>query len=651
MAFDPDNKKQTQEASDRIEALSQKLYSPHMPSIQDDNKRHLKSESYKTHDDWKETQDTNMNYARGRKKQSLSLLGKLFTASLLFFVIALGISVYLILSGTNVVSSDNVAIDVLGPITLEGGDELELQMTIKNNNNVPLEAVALLVEYPIGARFVADSTEEELRYRESLPDIAVGKSEKRTVKTLLFGEEGDEKEVNIILEYRVPGSNAIFSKNTTYTVVTSSAPISISIDSLEEVNAGQEFAVTLEVRSNATEVIENVIVNAEYPFGFDFKDASPSPDVGEHIWQIGDLPPESVRTITIHGTLTAEDKEERVIRFVAGVSDPRDPRSMGTPLLSGNAVFVVTKPFIDIDVALDGVHTDTVSIDNGAQVRADISWTNNLDTRITNGKVTVYIRGDVFNTQSVQTLKGFFDSNTSSIVWDGQTTDGLSSISAGANGVVSFSFSPIRITEDTLALFEDEEIVLDVVFSGVRTDGRTQQQVVVESARRIRVKSFLSFEGKTLFNGSAFINSGPLPPKPNTETTYTIIWEAGNMQNDVTNARIETLLPSYVRYVGQTSPTNENVRFDSSTGKVVWDIGALRRGSGIVSAPRTVSFQVGITPSTSQVGSSPILVGRSTFSARDAFTKDTLQATLQALTTALPNDLNATQDMWEVVSQ
>ncbi len=97
-------------------------------------------------------------------------------------------------------------------------------------------------------------------------------------------------------------------------------------------------------------------------------------------------------------------------------------------------------------------------------------------------------------------------------------------------------------------------------------------------------------------------------------------------------------LPTYVDWVGTTSPSSEAIEYDSTTSTIRWKIGQIPAGTGPAGSAKTVSFQVRLNPSTSQVGSIPKLVLDVAVSARDTFTGQILNVSRPPTSTILQND-------------
>jgi hypothetical protein len=122
------------------------------------------------------------------------------------------------------------------------------------------------------------------------------------------------------------------------------------------------------------------------------------------------------------------------------------------------------------------------------------------------------------------------------------------------------------------------------------------------------------------------------------ETTYTITWSATNLLNDVNNAKVVATLPSYVKWNDLVSSSVEDVQFNSSTNEVIWNIGGIKGGTGMIYYPREVSFNVSFTPSLSQVGEKPEILGQATIIGTDSFTGVQVGDTRPGVTTDIVTD-------------
>ncbi|MBI5005316.1 MAG: hypothetical protein HZC03_01800, partial [Candidatus Lloydbacteria bacterium] len=345
-----------EEKPSRLEALKKRLYRKTGAFGQSGNERRstheLHEKEYTTSTAWQQAED--MPKESSTMHGGLGWIKWFFVGSIAFFFVALAVAVFVFLRGANVVSPENIAIDVTGPVSIGGGEELALQISIHNSNTVPLELSDLLIEYPKGTR-AADNLEKELpRVRKSLGTINAGQVVNEIIRAVLFGQEQSTQQIKISLEYRVAGSNAIFVKEKTYDISLSSSPVSVSVSALKEVSVNQEMNLEIKIDSRTNTVLKNLAVQIEYPAGFSLDTATPSPTLGETIWLLGDVPEKGSRTIRLAGLMRGQDDEKKVFRITVGTTNTSNNQTLG--IMYGTTFQEVTlrRPFMSAELAING---------------------------------------------------------------------------------------------------------------------------------------------------------------------------------------------------------------------------------------------------------------------------------------------------------
>jgi hypothetical protein len=203
---------------------------------------------------------------------------------------------------------------------------------------------------------------------------------------------------------------------------------------------------------------------------------------------------------------------------------------------------------------------------------------------------------------------------------------------------VQFNFQTIPFSESRTAQV-NQPITITVTTRGTRASNQNSpEQVSASISRQVKFLSEVSFSGDVVYSAGPFTNQGPLPPRAEQETTYTVIWTIYNTYNPLANAQITATLPPYVRFLNTKSPNNESLTYNQSSGEIIWSPGLIPANTGYGSVPRQVAFQVAITPSRTQVGSAPALIGQANFSAVDTVTKQSVVAQEVPLTTQMPTD-------------
>src|SRR3989338_1448340 len=520
--------------------------------------------------------------------------------------------------GASQVAPANITIGIAGPPQIAGGEPTQLQVTVANRNQASLELADLVISYPAGTRSPTDLSTDLTSQRISLGTIEAGGVRQGTVSAVFAGATGDTADVKVELEYRLRGSSAIFVASSNYQATFSSSPISVSIDGNSETVSGQTVQFTATVSSNANTPIKDVLLSISYPFGFTFASGSPAP-ARPGVWVLGDFAPGQKRQVVIRGTLSGESGDERVFRFAVGTRNVPQHTGIDTPLSSNSFKMQVSQPFLGLAVSVNKSTGTSATVSPGDNVNVLISWQNNLSTPITDAVIVARLSGIQIDGAAVRSQDGFFRSSDDVVLWDKTTTNGaLSNLSAGAHGVVSFSFQVPG--SDVLKNIRNPSLTITINAAGKRlSEAGVPENLQATALQHIAVASDLTLAAQGLYYANPFVSVGPMPPKAGTETTYALVFTLTNTTNKISNAKLTAVLPPYVRWVGIYSPASEKVSFNQSDGTVSWNIGDIAPGVGLGGTPpRQAAIAIGFTPSTSQIGQEPVLLQNIVLTGTDA---------------------------------
>ncbi|MDB5259012.1 MAG: protein of unknown function with transrane region [Candidatus Taylorbacteria bacterium] len=633
------------EDKSRIEELKKSLYSRNAVDIRTKRRANFKHKDFDVKTGWDEP-DKILNEVDMTKlndtyeDHSMSFFTKLLIASAVFFIIALGIGSYIVWNGSNIVSVNNVDIQVTGPINVAGGEPVSLNVQVFNKNNIKLEVVDLSMTFPDGTANPDNVTQELKTYRELMDDIEPGGMSQKTVRAAIFGEENSKKTIRVKVEYRVKGSNALNYKEKDYEVLVSSSPISLTVDSYKEVTSGQEFSVAVTIKSNSNDVLKNLVLKGSYPFGFTYLSSSLKPIGADNSsWKIGDIPPKSKRTVTIKGKLDGQNEESRIFRFVAGAASAKSDKDIGTQYIASTQELKIKKPFISVNVALGGNELSQEYVGRfNDPIQAEVTWFNNLEVPISDAEIHVKLSGSAFDKAAVSPQQGFYKSENNEIIWNKVTTRELGSIAAGESGKVTFTLTPKDLSSGGRSVV-NPGMNIDVSVSGSRlSESNVPQSIVSSATRHIKVPSEATLSGVAVRSFGPFENTGPMPPQAEKPTTYTVIWTIYNASGNISNAQVAASLPPYVKWAGRTSPEGEDIRYNAVNGQIIWNIGSVGAYTGSGATKKEVSFQVVLQPSIAQVGQALTLVNDATMAATDDFTGIELKSVQPAVNTNLGTD-------------
>lgn len=624
-----------EENKGKIDRLDDVLYSRTRYKDPLDKRPDIKhSEGLDVEEKWTSPElDEMLRYDRPLVKTS-TFMKKFFIFSLIFFLIALGVAAFVFIGGTSFVSSRNVNIIVSGPTIISAGEVLELGVSVSNTNNADLELASLSIQYPQGSRH-AENTNEVLTFtKEDLGVIKAGSETTRNVRLVLLGPIGEEKEIRFSVEYKVKGSNATFYKDKISVVTIGSTPITLTVNSPNSVISGELFTTDISVTLNAPDILRNVILRAEYPHGYSASDSTPTPAADDNVWVLGDLAPGSKKTISLRGRLIGENDEERTFRFYVGVPDSLGGNNLRIVMVSLANTVAIDRPPVNLSVSLNGDNSSVYVAPAGRAINTVVRFRNNLPDKLMNPRLEVSLSGASLDKFSISASNnGFYDSANSKIVWSLANSSGLSELSPGESGQVNFSFS--SLSGGALRESGVNDIALRFSITGTPVGQRVLTTV---EQRTVRISSQVSFSSKALYSIGPFLNRGPIPPKAEEETTYTIVFSAGNTRGDLNEASATARLGQGVRWLGAYSAESESVSYDEASNTITWDLGTLASDTGFSSIPREAIFQVSLTPSISQIGSVPVLVTSITLSGRDSVGGGLVTVNASPLTTRLTSD-------------
>lgn len=603
---------QYDEQKNKLDRLEKKLYSRNTPEILDKGRTTIDREEEMVANSWQDMPDGKFDVLAARMSQMAEqknhVIRKIFIASVAFFILSIGVAAFVFLGGTNLVSSKNVDIKVTGPVAVGGGQQSSFDINIINENNTDLEAVNLTVEYPDGTRDPIDLSQDLKREKFAVGTIKSGKNFTQKISAVFFGEKESIKSIKLSIEYRVANSSATFFKEKNYDITISSAPVIITPTYPKEVNSNQDITFSIEVASNSSDTLNNFLVNVEYPFGFVQKSASPDPISGTNVWKFGSLKSGEKKTINIRGTIIGQNNEERVFRITAGTASEDDERQIGVPIAELTESVLLKKPFIGLDVTVGNKTEGDYSGRGGEDTTVEFVVRNNLPTRLFHTAVSASLSGAALDKDRVfPGQNGFYRSVDNTILWDERTVPELADLAPGEEKTFYFKLTPFEYSR--VPSGSKPEINISINATGERVlESGSAENVSSEENRKIVLGTDINVYSKVVRSQGNIENTGPVPPKADTPTTYTVIWGISNSFNQVSGIEVRAQLPSYVKWTGISSPSSENISFNPVTNEVVWKAGSVLSNTGANSLKKEVAFQLEFLPSVSQVNTTPVII-------------------------------------------
>ena len=548
-----------------------------------------------------------------------------FQLIIIFVVVLVGVAGFWLWQ-KNSYSKEILKLEIIAPAEVTMGEEITYVVKYKNNGDVRLQGPVLIFEYPAGAVLPEG---QDTRITQSLDDIYPGQERNFSFSSRLFGKEGEIKEARVLLQYTPKNLNAQFESETIATTVISHVPLTFELDLPSRMEAGQEFSFALNYFSNSEYPLSELRIKIEYPEGFLFTKAAPSP-IGESEWNVGLLNRAEGGRISITGSLQGKVREAKIFKATLGTWK----EGKFTLLKEAIKGIEITRTRILISQEVNGT-ADYVASPKDT-LHYVISFKNVSEKSLENLFLVVSLEGRPFDLTSIKSDSGTFQQGDNSIVFESKNVSRLRFLGKGEEGKIEFWVN-VKEKWETFSSQDKSFALRDrIILSDVTEEFE------------LKVNSKLEIDQTAYFDDEVFGNQGPLPPQVGVSTTYTIVWQAMNLYNDVQNAKVRAILPLGVSLTGSVFKEGESLTFDQISREVLWEVGDLSAGTGPFETAPSVSFQIRFTPLESQQGSIAQLIGEARIQADDLFTEQSLSATDSSINTTLPDDNSVTPQMGQV---
>lgn len=172
--------------------------------------------------------------------------------------------------------------------------------------------------------------------------------------------------------------------------------------------------------------------------------------------------------------------------------------------------------------------------------------------------------------------------------------------------------------------------VADSGLKGIVVDGAIASTKIAGNAKLRAAARYFTNEGDQ-------IGRGPLPPKVGKSTAYWILASLQTGASEAQNGAVIFTLPNGVSWTGRAAVTSgDDLQLDGD--RLIWRIGAIAPHAAVTHEAPSASFEVSLTPSAVQIGTSPALLKNAVFTGVDSWTGVDLISNQGGLDTQLPGD-------------
>jgi len=559
-------------------------------------------------------------------KKRLKIVG---ICALAGFLIAVS---FFIWQRMNSFDKNKVVLEIKGAERIVSGDEVKYAVGGKNNTNLTLYNLQLTFRYPEDALPL-----EGKNFIETieLSDLEPGQEVRIEFTARLIGLKGDKEKAEAELSYNPGNLSSRFSNKAEFETEIVSVPLILNFDLPEKLVSGQSFDFSL-VYSNQSDVsFNNLQVKMEYPKGFVFELSQPAPFDGDDVWSLGNLVAGEQRKIFIKGTISGEENENKA--FKAQIGENRE--EFITYAETAGTIQISQSP-LSISQTVNN-STDYIA-EVGDILKYDIKYENTTDVGIRNIFINVKLDGEALDFSTLDAQPGSFNGGNNTISWNASSLPDLEFLEPHQGGKIDFS---IKIKDSLpISSFADKNFV---VVSAAAIDSENAplslEKIEITGQNKLTTKilTHLTLQAQAFYYDDEIANSGPIPPQVSQKTTYTVKWRLVNRNNDLSEVKISAYLPPHVEWTGVKKPSDADLSYNPQTGQVVWQVGNLSAGTGVLSPVQQVAFQIAITPAITDVGNLIELIDQSKVFGYDNFVGQELTDTARAVDSDLPDDSRA----------
>jgi len=341
------------------------------------------------------------------------------------------------------------------------------------------------------------------------------------------------------------------------------------------------------------------------------------------------------KTIEIKGMLQGQEGENKILKAVIG-------REENDVFLQYSQMEYITQ--ISPSPLLLDIQGVEENCNAGQKLNYAIEFRNNTEIALSELILKVYFEDGIFDFTSVDLEGvGFFDSRDNVITWSGAEVPILNLLEPNQSGKVEFSIN----IKDSLPIYSyDHKNFEAKVLAEIETltipSSFSVSELKIQRELACKINSHLDLDTKVYYYEpeQGIINTGPIPPRVDQLTTYTVHWQIANTSNDLEDVKVYAILPQGIEWSNYSinDVPGSQVLYNERTKEVSWEIDRVIAGAGITIPIYELIFQIGLRPSVNQVGSTPTLINESSIDGTDKFTNKLLKDFTPEVTTSLPDD-------------
>jgi hypothetical protein len=501
------------------------------------------------------------------------------TLKILLLVAIIGVSAvgYWVYQRT-LYSKEILKVEILAPEKISAGEEFEYTIKYKNNGNFRLENLNFIFQFPDQAIASEEENQNSLRVVKDLEDLYPGEEKFIRYRARLFGTQDSIHTAYATINFNPKDLRANYQVKTSSSTKIDSVPINFDFDLSSKAMNEKPLSFSVNYFSNLDYPLADLRIKLEYPSGFQFLEGQPL-SIENNEWIIPILNKAEGGRISIKGQVSGSVGDSKLFKAQLGFWK--------------NDKYILLKETSKATFLTEASIYITQFINNSPQyiphagglLHYEIFFRNVGSEALEDLSMLVKLDGNAFDLDTIKSDTGKFNTGDNFIIWSKRESEGLQLLDVNQEGKVEF----------WVELKNDWPLANNSGFNQIiRTKisiGQTNEEFSSKVSSKLALNSEVVFRDESYFN-----NSGPYPPQVGEYSTLTVFLGVKNYFNEVKNVKLKAVLPRYVDLTGQISPSDSKLVFDQQSREMIWNVGDLEVGKGILIKGPELAFQVRIKP-------------------------------------------------------
>ncbi|HLD31559.1 MAG TPA: hypothetical protein VJB37_01555 [Patescibacteria group bacterium] len=515
---------------------------------------------------------------------------------------------------------------------LASGDHVTYTISYHNNSNTVLENPVLHLSLPSGMivdNAVPTQSFDPNTFRFTLPSLAPQRGGEASVSGWLFGTPHQEEHISVWLTYNQ--EDRLFSETKLVTILQYQRDSKLKME-LNPLPASLLSSGSIPLIITLQNTSEQTLHHIRLPL-------EPGPhltlsttkttigDINQKVWEIPTIAP--AQEVRWEGQLLTSIPDSFSEIFFTLTPTLRI-NGQDMPQNTWSKQMSVLHPQLAIDNHWSG---DITSANPNETITLELTIRNSGNINLKNLQVIIPIPpGNLINTDRFVSLNSGTYKNQTLII-DSQYRAQLLQLKAGETLPLSLSIPitthPGQQENPTLNLQPQIRAqVSDLPDTNFNLNSETPELKISSYLDVTSALRYFTVDGDQL-------GRGPLPPQVDKTTKYWAIISLKNGPNKISDLVFFAHLPENVLWTGKSSVSlGQDIKYDNNQHSISWQHSSLPAWEEI-----GIYFELALTPTSEQLGTTPIVLSSPNFQATDTFTNRQITKNLPNLDTSLPLDL------------